>query len=49
MEPSDERIKDSLNIAKEKGINIEFIETDLCYEHPTVKIIFHYEDKEDFF
>lgn len=50
MEPSDERIKDSLNIAKEKGINIEFIETDLGYEHPnTVKIIFHYEDKEDFF
>ena len=50
MEPSDERIKDSLNIAKGKGINIEFIETDLGYEHPnTVKIVFHYEDKEDFF
>lgn len=50
MEPSDERIKDSLNIAKEKGINIEFIETDLGYVHPnTVKIIFHYDNKEDFF
>lgn len=50
MEPSDERIKDSLNIAKGKGINIEFIETDLGYEHPnTVKIVFHYGDKEDFF
>lgn len=50
MEPSDERIKDSLNIAKEKGINIEFIETDLGYQHPnTVKMVFHYEDKDDFF
>ena len=50
MEPSDERIKDSLNIAKEKGINIEFIETDLGYEHPnTVKIVFHYKNKEDYY
>ena len=50
MEPSDERIKDSLNIAKEKGINIEFIETDLGYQHPnTVKMVFHYGNKDDFF
>lgn len=50
MEPSDERIRDSLNIAKEKGINIEFIETDLGYEHPnTVKIVFHYKDSEDYY
>ena len=50
MEPSDERIKDSLSIAKEKGINIEFIETDLGYEHPnTVKIVFHYKNKEDYY
>lgn len=50
MEPSDERIKDSLSIAKEKGIDIEFIETDLGYEHPnTVKIVFHYKNKEDYY
>lgn len=50
MGPSDERIKNSLNIAKEKGIKIEFIEKDLGYEHPnTVKIIFSYHDKDDFY
>ncbi len=50
MEPSDERIRDSLNIAKEKGIQIEFIEKDLGYEHPnTVKIVFSYYDKEDYY
>ncbi|WP_077370023.1 L-serine ammonia-lyase, iron-sulfur-dependent subunit beta [Anaerosalibacter sp. Marseille-P3206] len=50
MEPSDERIRDSLKIAKEKGIEIEFIETDLGYEHPnTVKIIFHKTDESEFY
>lgn len=50
MEPSDERIKNSLNIAKEEGIDIRFIEADLGYEHPnTVKIVFHYEDKNDYY
>ena len=50
MEPSDERLKDSLSIAKEKGIQIEFIETDLGYVHPnTVKMVFHYKDKEDYY
>ncbi len=50
MEPSDERIKDSLNIAKEKGIDVKFIETDLGYEHPnTVKIVFHYKDRKDYY
>jgi L-serine dehydratase len=50
MEPSDERIKDSLNIAMKKGIEIQFIETDLGYEHPnTVKIVFHYKDKDDYY
>ena len=50
MEPSDERIKNSLNIAKEEGISIEFIETDLGYQHPnTVKMVFHYDNKDDFF
>lgn len=42
MEPYDERLRDSLNIAKEKGIKIKFVETDLGYEHPnTVKIVFY--------
>ena len=50
MDPSDERIKRSLNIAKEEGINIEFIETDLGYVHPnTVKMVFHYKDKENYY
>ncbi|MBU5437938.1 L-serine ammonia-lyase, iron-sulfur-dependent subunit beta [Tissierella sp. MSJ-40] len=50
MEPSDENIKDSFNIAKNQGIDIEFVETDLGYEHPnTVKIVFKYIDNEDFY
>ncbi len=50
MDPSDERIKRSLNIAKEEGINIEFIEADLGYVHPnTVKMVFHYKDKENYY
>lgn len=50
MDPSDERIKRSLNIAKEEGIDIEFIEADLGYVHPnTVKIVFHYKDKENYY
>lgn len=50
MDPSDERIKRSLNIAKDKGIDIEFVEADLGYVHPnTVKIVFHYKDKDDYY
>ncbi|MCF6461865.1 L-serine ammonia-lyase, iron-sulfur-dependent subunit beta [Clostridium sp. Cult1] len=50
MDPSDERIKRSLNIAKEEGIDIEFIEADLGYVHPnTVKMVFHYKDKENYY
>ncbi|HSH35195.1 L-serine ammonia-lyase, iron-sulfur-dependent subunit beta, partial [Schnuerera sp.] len=50
MDPSDKRIKDSLNIAKEKGLEIEFIEADLGYEHPnTVKMVFHYSNKEEYY
>ncbi|WP_069649715.1 L-serine ammonia-lyase, iron-sulfur-dependent subunit beta [Caloranaerobacter ferrireducens] len=45
MEPYDERLRNSLNIAKEKGIKIRFVETDLGYEHPnTVKIVFYMKD-----
>ncbi len=50
MEPSDERIRNSLNIAKERGIDMEFIEANLGYEHPnTVKIVFHYRDRDDYY
>ena len=49
MDPADERIKDSLLIAKEKGIKIDIVEKDLGYVHPnTVRLVFHYKDKEDF-
>lgn len=50
FEPSDERLRESFKIANEKNILIEFIETDLGYQHPnTVKIVFKYMDKEDFY
>lgn len=50
MEPSDERIRDSLTIAKSRGIEVEFKEVDLGYEHPnTVKIIFHKTPEENFY
>ncbi|WP_040210301.1 L-serine ammonia-lyase, iron-sulfur-dependent subunit beta [Clostridium polynesiense] len=40
MEPSDERLRDALTIAKEKGIEVNFIEEDLGDVHPnTVKFI----------
>ncbi|MCF0148529.1 MAG: L-serine ammonia-lyase, iron-sulfur-dependent, subunit beta [Clostridium sp.] len=40
MEPSDERLRDSLEIAKEKGIKITFKDTDLGDYHPnTVKFL----------
>lgn len=40
MDPWDDNLKKSFNIAKEKGIEIEFIETDLGDVHPnTVRFI----------
>ncbi|GAA0076814.1 L-serine ammonia-lyase, iron-sulfur-dependent subunit beta [Clostridium sp. CTA-5] len=40
MEPSDERLRDSLDIAKEKGLKFEFKEADLGDVHPnTVKFL----------
>lgn len=40
MDPWDERLKDSLQIAKENGLIVEFIETDLGDKHPnTVKFV----------
>ncbi len=50
MDPSDERLRDSFQIAKSKGIEFEFIEADLGYQHPnTVKIVFKFDDKEDIY
>jgi L-serine dehydratase len=48
METYDERIKNSFDIAKEKGIAINFEEADLGDVHPnTVKIIIHKADGTD--
>lgn len=42
METYDDRLRNSFQIAKEKGIKFEFVETDLGDEHPnTVKIVFN--------
>lgn len=39
MEPDDERIKDSFKIAKDAGIDVQFVESDLGDVHPnTVRI-----------
>ncbi len=46
MEPDDDHLKDALNIAKEKGIDVEFIPADLGTDkHPnTVKMVFIMKD-----
>ena len=46
MEPDDDHLKDALNIAKSKGIEIEFIPEDLGEDkHPnTVKMVFIMKD-----
>lgn len=45
MEPSDERLKVSLDLAKEMGIEINFIQSDLGEVHPnTVKIVVNQEN-----
>lgn len=50
MDPSDEDLKNSFEIAKSLGIDFRFIEADLGYQHPnTVKIIFKFEDEEDIY
>ncbi len=50
MDPSDDNLKNSFEIAKEKGIEFEFIEADLGYYHPnTVKIVFEYNDSNDLY
>lgn len=50
MDPSDEELRDSFEIAHSKGVEYEFIEADLGYEHPnTVKIVFKFENDEDIY
>lgn len=50
MEPDDENLVNSLNIAKEKGLDFKFIPEDLGFVHPnTIKVIFHEEDGKDFY
>jgi L-serine dehydratase len=45
METDDERLRDSLQIAKDQNINIEFVEADFGDMHPnSVKIVFHRND-----
>jgi len=45
MDPWDERLRDSMKIAKDKNIDITFHETDLGDVHPnTVKFIIHKDD-----
>src|SRR5699024_5113523 len=48
MNPDDERLVNSFELAEKEGIKVKFTETDLGYEHPnTVKIIFKYIDCND--
>lgn len=46
MEPDDDHLKEALDIAKEKGIDVEFIPADLGIDkHPnTVKMVFTMKD-----
>lgn len=50
LEPSDERLRDSFELAKSRNIGFEFIERDLGYHHPnTVKILFKFKNSNDFY
>ncbi len=50
LDPADDKLKESFKIAADNNIEIEFIETDLGHHHPnTVKIVFKYKDKDDFY
>lgn len=50
LNPADEKLRESFNIAKDKNIEFNFIEADLGYQHPnTVKIVFKYPTKDDFY
>ncbi len=48
--PSDVRIRDAFKIADGNNLHYEYLETDLGFVHPnTVRIIFHYEDRPDYY
>ena len=50
MDPSDELLSKSFEIADSQGIEYIFVEADLGYEHPnTVKIVFKFEEDEDIY
>lgn len=50
LEPSDDKIKESFKLADDSNIEVAFIEEDLGYQHPnTVKIVFKYNDRPDFY
>ncbi len=50
MGPSDERIRQSFHIAKKEGLEFNFQETDLGYEHPnSVKLFFQKNNGESFY
>lgn len=47
MEPADKRLRNSLEIAKEEGVSISFVETDLGDAHPnTVKFVIRTKDNK---
>lgn len=49
MDPDNEDLINSFQIAKDRGITPIFTKADLGYQHPnTSKIIFKYQDKDDF-
>lgn len=49
FDTDDERLRNSLDIAREKQISIDFVEADLGDEHPnTVKIVFSKKDGNSF-
>lgn len=47
MEPADKRLRDSLQIAKDEGLSISFVETDLGEVHPnTVRFVIRTKDNK---
>lgn len=50
MDPSDELLSESFEIAKSKGVEYKFVEADLGYQHPnTVKIVFKFDENQDIY
>lgn len=50
FEPDDDRLVESLDIAKDQGLSYSFVNQDLGFVHPnTIKVVLHSEDEEDFY